>query len=243
MLASCEAMVLKIGSKTFLDQLRHYSDVRLVVRAGGVTLFRRTRFGIFRVPDAEASDTLHDPRTGLRILPRHIRRICHLAGGSIPPCFEIEFAGIGFSVAIFPGNGSGDRRCTARLLSPCDGHSVPLAALRSRGAGAWLDEGLFSHGNHWRNQIQLVGSQGGNVRLGLCSPALEVACRMKLSSVDHDGSVWRLSDSSAGTVVHLDPRHPAIDADDAIRFSDELPALNFSGLSQTRLPHEPAPHY
>jgi len=197
------ATALRIDPGLFLNHLFQFTSVRLVVRGGGVSLFRKTQFGVFHPLESPETDSRHDPVSGLTLEPAHIRRVCCLGGSDRPRTFEIEFAGIGFSLALIPEKDRGNDEVVAALLSTFGAGPVAPETLFTGGASDWLDEGFSSHGEQWCNHLAFDrGNREVDIRIH--SGPLAINCRMQPVFTDRDRSIIRLSDAEANTVLHFD---------------------------------------
>lgn len=199
------ATTLRIDPGLFLNHLFQFTSVRLVVRGGGFSLFRKTQFGVFHPLESPETDSRHDPVSGLTLEPSLIRRVCCLGGSDLPRTFEIEFAGIGFSLAIIPEKNRVNDEVTNALLSTFSAGSVALETIRGKGASDWLDEGFSSHGNYWRNRLAF-DRESRELDIRIRSGPLAISCRMHPVLADRDRHIIRLSDTAANTVLHFDSR-------------------------------------
>ncbi len=199
------ATALRIEPVPFLNHLFQFTTVRLIVRGGGVSLYRRTQFGVFHPLELHAEGTRHDPVSGLALDPALILRICYLPCGDQAGTFELEFAGIGFSLALSPEKDPGNHEVIAALLSTCRGRPVPLDSIRGKGACDWLDEGFSSHGERWRNNIAF-DRVSREIDIRIESSPLSIHCRMHPVLADRDDGIIRLSDAEAATVLRFDAR-------------------------------------
>lgn len=197
------ATALRIDPGLFLNHLFQFTAARLIVRGAGVSLFRRTQFGVFHPFESAGGKRRHDPVSGLTLAPALIRRICYLREGGSPGAFELEFAGIGFSLALIPEKDRGNDEVVAALLSTFGTGPVAPETLFTGGASDWLDEGFSSHGEQWCNHLAFDrGNREVDIRIH--SGPLAINCRMQPVFTDRDRSIIRLSDAEANTVLHFD---------------------------------------
>ncbi len=194
------AIELSLAPSAFLEFLPALEDPGMVVRGGGLTLFQKIPFGGF-VRDTEAgSPFLRDATSGLAVDPSKLSRICLLHGGGLPPSFEIECAGSGFVLAIWPG--VSDLATVCKLVSDVGGRPLPYEAVRREGAAAWLDEIGPDEARGWHNRL-VFDRDAGTVFLSIRSSPLAIAARFRPALVDRDGSTLRLSDEAGRHVLHF----------------------------------------
>lgn len=197
------ATALRIDPGLFLNHLFQFTAARLIIRGSGISLFRRTQFGLFYPSESLVGNSRHDPVSGLTLDPALIRRIYYLCEGGSPGAFEFEFAGIGFSLSLIPEKDKGNDEVVAALLSTFGAGSVESGRILAGGACDWLDEGFSSHGEQWSNTITFDrGSREVDIRID--SGPLAINCRMQPVFTDRDHSIIRLSDAEANTVLHFD---------------------------------------
>lgn len=197
------ATALRIDPGLFLNHLFQFTAARIIVRGGGVSLFRRTQFGVFQPLESPGGTRRHDPVSGLTLDPARIRRICHLCGAGSPEAFELEFTGIGFSLALIPEKNGGNDEVVAALLFAFGAGPVAPDTILAGGACDWLDEGFSSHGEQWCNRLTF-DRERSEVDIRIDSGQLAIACRMHPVLADRDRSIVRLSDAGANTVLHFD---------------------------------------
>jgi hypothetical protein len=199
------ATLLKIDPTLFLNHLFQFTAARLIVRGRGISLFRRTQFGVFHPLESPDGNSRHDPVSGLTLDPALVRRIYYLSGGDSRGAFELEFAGIGFSLGLIPERDPANDEVVATLLSAFGAGPVAPGRIFAKGASDWLDEGFSSHGEQWANAIAF-DRESREVDINIHSPTLAIRCRMQPVFADRDRSIIRLSDAEANTVLHFDSR-------------------------------------
>jgi len=197
------ATLLRIDPGLFLNHLFQFTAARLIIRGGGASLFRRTQFGVFHPFESPGGTRRHDPVSGLTLDPALIRRIYYLCESGSPGAFELEFAGIGFSLALIPERNRGNDEVLAALLSTFGAGPVAPETILARGASDWLDEGFSSHGEQWCNRLTF-DRESREIDIRIHSGPLAIACRMHPLLADRDRSIIRLSDAEANTVLHFD---------------------------------------
>jgi hypothetical protein len=201
--SSCRASTvveLDLVADTFFASLDRFIDPGLIVRAGGITFYRRSRFTCFS-PSSDTSGLSRDDVSGLSIDLGRVRRICLLSNGTLPPSFEVEFEGHGFALAIVPGLGKADE-ATIRSLTSGTTRAVGYETLQREGGGAWLDEGLASESEPWTNRL-VFDRDTGTVSTAIRSAALAINARFHPALIDRDGSTLKLSDAAAENVLHF----------------------------------------
>lgn len=211
--STLSATLLRIDAVSFLSHLSLFSAVSLIVRGEGVSLFRRTQFGDFHPLGFLGESSRHDLMSGLTLDASLVRRICYLSGGVSPGAFELEFEGIGFSLALLPKISPGNHDIIASLLVSFGTDQVTPESIRRRGASDWLDEGFTSHGKQWRNRIGF-DRERRMVDVLIQSGPLAIGCRMSPVVADRDRNIIRLSDTAGNTVLHFDSRTTAFSTPD-----------------------------
>lgn len=196
------ATELECEASGFLDLLTTLSEVRLVLRAGAFTLFRRTRFGNFR---PLRPGLWRDEHIGLYLDPGRIRRICFLRG-STPGAFELAFDDAGFALSFPVGGTKRDLAAVRAYVADHPCREVSYDSVRREGAAAWLDEGL-SHphqgtGRVWHNRL-VHDRIGGTVAVALRSGFLGITSRFLPRFIDRDGAILRVSDATGLHVLHF----------------------------------------
>lgn len=196
------ATELECEASGFLDLLTSLSEVRLVLRAGAFTLFRRTRFGSFR---PLRPGLWQEDHSGLYLDPDRIRRICFLKG-STPGAFELAFDDAGFALSILVGGTARDLAAVRAYVADHRSREVSYDSVRQEGAAAWLDEGL-SHPHQgservWHNRL-VHDRIGGTVAVALRSGFLGITSRFLPRFIDRDGAILRVSDASGLHVLHF----------------------------------------
>ncbi len=170
----------------------------MVVRGGGITLFRKATFGgFFRNPDG-AGLPLHDEASGLSVDPSGLRRICLLQGSGLPPSFELECDDSGFALAVWPD--LADLAAVRRLASESSARPLPYEAVRRQGAAAWLDE-IGPETRGWHHRL-VFDREAETVSVAIRSASLAIGARFRPAFVDRDGSALRLSDAPGRHVLH-----------------------------------------
>lgn len=199
---SALAIELEMDPAIFFNSLFQLTAARIVVRGGDISVFRRIQFGVFLESCSNSDSRIHDPVSGLSVDTGMIRRICFLPEAASPASFELEFAGLGFSLAIFPEIDPLSEDFIKVLVARFGVGTVSLANLRGKGATDWLDEGFAAHGGHWTSDLA-YDHRCGELEIGVHSRSLGISCRMKPILYDRDSDIVRLSDSGASTVVHF----------------------------------------
>ena len=184
--APAAAVELDLAPSTFLGFLAELEEARMVVRGGGLTLFRQTRFGEFGDAPGDDGGLRRDDLSGLSLDPGRLRRVCLLHGGGLPPAFEIELAGCGFALAVWPGQGRGDLAATRDLLASSGTSALAYEAVRRAGAAAWLDELGTEDAPSWSNRL-VFDRDAGTISVVIASAALVVSSRFRGSGAGRSG--------------------------------------------------------
>lgn len=209
---------ITIRPAVFFNQLFHYSEAHLVIRASGFALCLHTQFGIFSDCQFRSGDWLHDPVCGIKVNPAAIAKICYLRQPDSPPSFEIEFEGSGFLLGIIPSPCRGNLEITRQILDTCGLVESRLSTLQSRGAGAWLDE-MISREQfiEWKCDLATNSSESGGTEITIDSSSLSACCRLETSVVDRDRRIWKFSDTRGESAFYCDTDCSGIVIPESIR--------------------------
>lgn len=206
--APLTAIELDLQLDEWLAFLARFRDPALVVRSGGLTWYQKTRFGSFRRLAAPTSLPLRDELSGLEVNPTAFARICLVQGSGLPPSFEIECAGSGFTLAIWPGNNLPDSALLRELVASVDGRPLAHETMRREGASAWLDE-LDLPCPRFEGQL-VFDREAGTLSVAVRSTAFALKSSFRPRVIDRDGETLRLSDAEGRRVLHvLADRSPA----------------------------------
>lgn len=132
--------------REIFDQLIHFENSILVVRARRISCSRITSFGPFRPVAPDRSGTVFtDEVSGLTIDMNAVDDVFLLGEGSSGPSIEILFREDGFAVSIEPDNSAYSDFILRHLIESYASSKIAPAVLRNAGAGAWLDEWQHVH--------------------------------------------------------------------------------------------------
>lgn len=127
--------------REIFNQLIHFENSILVVRARRISCSRITSFGPFRPAAPDQNGTLFsDEISGLTIDLNAVDDVFLLGEGSSSPSIEILFKEDGFAVSIEPDKSAYSDFIMGHLIEKYASSRISPAVLRNAGAGAWLDE-------------------------------------------------------------------------------------------------------
>jgi len=199
----------------FLNQLFHLDGVRLIVRGEGLSIARRTGFGIFLDRSWSGRRWLYDPVSGVMLDPEQIRAIdTTWLSPKEPLTFEIKFSRSSLGISMQMDSGLEDGSAFRRIVAMFGREPVPAETLRQEGAGAWLDPWVNrrrSLGEETRQDLRRAVSAGARCEARVAADGFLVTCASRPSFLDFDGSIARLADPGADSVVLADLESAGID--------------------------------
>lgn len=179
----------------------------LVIRGGGVSLFRRVEFDHFRARNGMR----HDRVSGMGLQPELIRQAVLVPAGISPLRIEVEFQDTGNSLTFYPAvatASSASLQLLAQALDPSE-----CAVTYPEG---WLGDGLQGHEQQWANQISLRENRfqtGVKLNVKMRSRGCVMAFEFDTSWVDREGQLFRLSEPEGNTVVHFDQNSRSLEVE------------------------------
>lgn len=196
------AVELDLAPSELLPLLGELVSPALVVRCGGISLFRKGSLGNL------AGKILTNPPTdstfpeAFAIVPDSIRRICLLHGAVGGFSLELELASCGFALSIWCGRDRRDREAMRRLLAATTTPPLAIETLDRAGAAAWLDDFPESCPPPCRSRF-LFDQESHEVTVSLHSPGFTAATSFIPTFIDRDGGTLRLSDAGGDRVIHV----------------------------------------
>jgi hypothetical protein len=210
------ALELDLPADELMDFLENLAAPALVVRCGGISLFRKGPLG--KVCSRILTKPLLTPSefAPLSIDPSAIRRICLLRGQGGGPSLEIEFASFGFALSVRCVDDRTDRGMLRELLEKITSRTLSVDSLNRAGAAAWLDDFPTSTSPEWRSRI-LFDQETNGVSLSLHSPGLAATTSFVPTFIDRDGETLRLANAGGDRVIHVHTGSSASPIPDSLR--------------------------
>lgn len=182
--------------------LAAFVDPAIVVRCGGISLFRKGRPGAVATTSPAKPLFSFGEETPLSIDPGAIRRICLIHDAAGHPSLEVEFSPGGFALSIGCGSCPEDARTLRDLLARIPSHPLPWAALKLAGAAAWLDDFPPTSPFPGRSRF-LFDRETREVSLSLALPGLSASVTFLPTFIDRDGTTLRLASRGGDRVIHV----------------------------------------